>query len=292
MIGSTLIFALNLKELRLADNEITSLPTELARNTMLQNLDLGKNLLMRLSDLKVLSELHNLKNLNLQGNPVAENPKLIKKIRKLVPNLQIFNAKPIERWNESKKIPEKDVSAPVEGVRYREDAIGLESKLKKKKSKADDTLSGKKRSDSNVVASTDPVDVEPKIETKIKKPKVAENPVGKVVSMINEDKRSPFSANEAKVKAKEKKLAKANHNTEFDDKETSFMDFILSEEAHERPVGKPSSSQAAWGKKLLGGVVVDHTKSKKAKNSRRGLPALQFSQIPDFGIGGPSTWDD
>ncbi|KAF5202049.1 Leucine-rich repeat (LRR) family protein [Thalictrum thalictroides] len=100
-IGSSLSPLLNLKELRLAHNEIMTLPTELAHNSRLLNLDLGSNSITRYSELKVLSSLHNLRNLNLHGNPVAEKDDIAKKIKKLVPNLQIFNSRPLERGKQN-----------------------------------------------------------------------------------------------------------------------------------------------------------------------------------------------
>nr|XP_009784828.1 PREDICTED: protein phosphatase 1 regulatory subunit 7 isoform X3 [Nicotiana sylvestris]XP_009784829.1 PREDICTED: protein phosphatase 1 regulatory subunit 7 isoform X3 [Nicotiana sylvestris] len=95
-IDSSLKSCTELKELRLAHNDIKTLPSELAFNIKLQNLDIGNNVIMKWSDLKVLSSLVNLKNLNLQGNPIAEKEALAKKIKKQLPNLQILNAKPIE----------------------------------------------------------------------------------------------------------------------------------------------------------------------------------------------------
>uniref|UniRef100_A0A6N2LM05 RuvB-like helicase n=2 Tax=Salix TaxID=40685 RepID=A0A6N2LM05_SALVM len=56
-----------------------TLPAELAYNKKLQNLDLGNNVITRWSDVKVLSSLVDLKNLNLLGNPIAENAKITKK---------------------------------------------------------------------------------------------------------------------------------------------------------------------------------------------------------------------
>ncbi|KAI8524365.1 hypothetical protein RHMOL_Rhmol13G0145000 [Rhododendron molle] len=92
-----------LKELRLAHNDIKTLPSELVVNMKLQLLDVGNNSITSWSDLKVLPSLVNLKNLNLQGNPAAEKDKLAKKIRKLAPNLQILNAKPIDKSTKNEK---------------------------------------------------------------------------------------------------------------------------------------------------------------------------------------------
>ncbi|XP_019199224.1 PREDICTED: uncharacterized protein LOC109192959 isoform X1 [Ipomoea nil] len=96
-IDSSLKSCTELKELRLSHNEIKTLPSELACNTKLLNLDIGNNEIMRWSELKVLSSLVNLKNLNLLGNPIAEKEGLAKKIKKLVPTVVTFNAKPIDK---------------------------------------------------------------------------------------------------------------------------------------------------------------------------------------------------
>ncbi|KAI8557197.1 hypothetical protein RHMOL_Rhmol05G0317500 [Rhododendron molle] len=84
-------------------NYSQTLPSELVVNMKLQLLDVGNNSITSWSDLKVLPSLVNLKNLNLQGNPVAEKDKLAKKIRKLAPNLQILNAKPIDKSSKNEK---------------------------------------------------------------------------------------------------------------------------------------------------------------------------------------------
>ncbi|ONK77564.1 uncharacterized protein A4U43_C02F7920 [Asparagus officinalis] len=127
-IGSSLTSCVELKELRLAHNKITTISAELARNIRLQNLDLGNNLIENFSELKVLSSLPNLKNLNFQGNPIAQKDKLAKKVKQLVPNLRIFNAKPTE-INKRKKFSEEDKSDQSE--------IEADEQVKRKKSKKD-----------------------------------------------------------------------------------------------------------------------------------------------------------
>ncbi|KAD7477681.1 hypothetical protein R6Q59_007424 [Mikania micrantha] len=107
-IDSSIKSCMELRELRLAHNEIRTLPSELTLNTKIQNLDLGNNLIMRWSDLKILSSLVNLKNLNLVGNPVAEKDALAKKLKKLVPGLQIFNARPIDKAMKSLSVDADD----------------------------------------------------------------------------------------------------------------------------------------------------------------------------------------
>ncbi|XP_073054810.1 uncharacterized protein [Primulina eburnea] len=96
-IDSALKSCAELKELRVAHNEITTIPSEISRITKLQNLDLGNNLITKWSNVKELAPLVNLKNLNLQGNPVAGKEYLAKKVKNLLPNLHIFNSKPIDK---------------------------------------------------------------------------------------------------------------------------------------------------------------------------------------------------
>ncbi|KAM1000115.1 hypothetical protein ACFX2A_006901 [Malus domestica] len=102
-IEASLKFCIELKGLRLAHNDIKSLPAELALNKKLQNLDVGNNVITRWSDLKVINSLVNLWNLNLQGNTVVEKDKLVKKIKKMLPNLHVFNARPIDKYIKNEK---------------------------------------------------------------------------------------------------------------------------------------------------------------------------------------------
>ncbi|XP_031247907.1 dynein assembly factor 1, axonemal homolog [Pistacia vera] len=102
-VGLSLQSCAELKELRLSHNDIKALPAELGYNKKLQNLDLGNNLITRWSDFKVLNSLVSLRNLNLQGNPIAENDKLAKKVRNSLPNLHVFNARPIDKGTKNDK---------------------------------------------------------------------------------------------------------------------------------------------------------------------------------------------
>ena len=91
---------------------LQTIPSDLAKNVKILNLDLGNNLIERSSDLKVcslfcyliyhgnlechnylfgcqvLSELRYLRNLNLQGNPISEKDSLVKKV--IFPDKLIF----------------------------------------------------------------------------------------------------------------------------------------------------------------------------------------------------------
>lgn len=192
-IDSSLKSCTELKELRLAHNDIKTLPSELAFNIKLQNLDIGNNVIMKQSDLKVLSSLVNLKNLNLQGNPIAEKEDLTKKIKKQVPNLQILNAKPIEKalkkeeggrvddesesgpgvWGskEERKLKRNKRSGPPEELLddHHEESTFLENDKVKKSNKF--SKNGKNAADTEATVLTDP-DVQK--EAKLKKEKTNE----------------------------------------------------------------------------------------------------------------------
>ncbi|XP_031114411.1 leucine-rich repeat and coiled-coil domain-containing protein 1 [Ipomoea triloba] len=157
-IDSSLKSCTELKELRLSHNEIKTLPSELACNTKLLNLDIGNNEIMRWSDLKVLSSLVNLKNLNLLGNPIAEKEGLAKKIKKLVPTVVTFNAKPIDKilnegvhpdsigdWDgkESKPKKQKRSETQEEETLNHKDNIALFNEKSKKKLKLNKNIADK-----------------------------------------------------------------------------------------------------------------------------------------------------
>ncbi|XP_021800757.1 uncharacterized protein LOC110745014 [Prunus avium] len=50
-----------------------------------------------------LKKLDALKNLNLQGNPIVEKDKLAKKVKRILPNLHVFNARPIDKYTKNEK---------------------------------------------------------------------------------------------------------------------------------------------------------------------------------------------
>ncbi|XP_048434593.1 uncharacterized protein LOC125474671 [Pyrus x bretschneideri] len=62
-----------------------------------------KELRLAHSDIKVINSLVNLRNLNLQGNTVVEKDKLEKKIKKMLPNLHVYNARPIDKYINNEK---------------------------------------------------------------------------------------------------------------------------------------------------------------------------------------------
>lgn len=262
-IGSSLKYCVDLKEVRLAHNEITMLPAELAQNVKIQILDLGDNLIRNWSDLQVLSSLQQLKNLNLQGNPIAEKAKLPIKVKKLLPNLQIFNAKPIERDNIRENSKKKNPSHSKEDP-HLDGAADHEAVREVKRKKPDPSLVSKKN----------------------------------ITSQSEEDNSHIASDLEAgkKVKRKKPKILDEGKPEGIDDGGAPFMELVLSASTGDPTdgSGKKRDVDAIQDVKSLSGVVSVSSNKKKTKSEKgMGHRALDFLLPPaEIGMGGPSTWND
>ncbi|KAJ7570359.1 hypothetical protein O6H91_01G116900 [Diphasiastrum complanatum] len=91
VLGVSLKQCIALQELRLAHNQLMGLPKEFERNGQMRILDLGNNYVRAWSELQVLGTLHNLKNLNLKGNPIHDDNHYQESITSLLPNLEILD---------------------------------------------------------------------------------------------------------------------------------------------------------------------------------------------------------
>ncbi|KAF3634302.1 hypothetical protein FXO38_25187 [Capsicum annuum] len=313
-IDSSLKSCTELKELRLAHNDIKTLPSELAFNIKLQNLDIGNNVIMKRTDLKVLSSLVNLKNLNLQGNPIAEKEDLVKKIKKQVPNLQILNAKPIEKAMKKEQVG-RDDDENESGDDYHEEGTFPGSDKPKKSIKL--SKNGKNAGD---ISETVPKDPDVQKESKLKKEKINEfdkASVRKRKELVQAEKRTdvggpPIELDRGEERRKHKKhkksevlmenasnvddkeptkksskKAKQNKLSVIDDGETPFSDLFLSSGKVDEHNTLQQNVDAAAG------LVTFPKNKKKKKNLVTGAAALQLSSVNDvIGLGGASTWDD
>ncbi|KAI8343880.1 hypothetical protein BC941DRAFT_497280 [Chlamydoabsidia padenii] len=81
----------SLKELRLNDNKIVTIPNTLRKCQALAIIDLGNNRISKWSDIASLGSLLNLHNLNLRGNPITKNKDYKDKILALVPSLRVLD---------------------------------------------------------------------------------------------------------------------------------------------------------------------------------------------------------
>ncbi|XP_068311214.1 uncharacterized protein [Pyrus communis] len=316
-IEASLKFCIELKELRLAHNDIKGLPTELALNKKLQNLDLGNNVITRWSDLKIINSLVNLRNLNLQGNPVVEKDKLVKKIKKMLPNLHVFNARPIDKNIKSEKGARADevnkstlnaadkqetqTEEPKERD-FKHHAMGEAKGGIENASDSDTKKSKRKRKGSKDNVSNNDVVVEGDEKRDSVKKK------NRIHHMQNEDdpgnlenaghfekalqqkkqKKSPADTEDnAEVgKKPEKSKGRKGELDVIDDADTPFLELfsVDAEVASEKKVNDKVRD--------LGGLVTFPSKSKKAKNRPSTGSTLHPSPVDEIGTGGPSTWGD
>ncbi|XP_021278108.1 adenylate cyclase [Herrania umbratica] len=328
-IKSSFKSCIELKELRLAHNDIKSLPAELSYNKKLQNLDLGNNLITRWSDLKALDSLVNLKNLNLQGNPIAEKDKLAKKVKKLLPTLHIFNARPIDKSiknemgeivhiashntaykgeihkeekkdQKGKKNPKFQVSVQGQDINLH-NATGhdAEKELKRKRKKGNDKLS------TEVPVDEDDIIVEK--EEKKKKSKGEQENVsllGLEKEFIQKGRKTNDKLLKKEVSVhkgedgimveeepKKKKLGKRAELDIIDDGGASFTELFTTDVADPKDDGERKIFDTSGQvKKSTGSLVTFPVKMKKSK--RGVLPELQLAPAVEVGMGGASTWDD
>ncbi|CAM0885405.1 unnamed protein product [Alopecurus aequalis] len=300
-IGSSLAACVELKELRLSHNKITTIPLDLAKNTKMLNLDLGNNLIERESDLKVLSGLRYLRNLNLQGNPIAEKDGLAKKVMKIVPTVRIFNAKPIEASSQNENPRKGLMQSKDDNMLLNLGSVGSNTNNKKDKRKRSEQ---QVQSPKEPAAKVTPPDVTIAAPVKSgdskkkKKEKVAMEHDKDIKPKSKDDKTSLDDTN---VKAKKEPKRKKSVNKEdkdvdgIDDTEVSFAELVFSREggAPEPMLKEDKTQGTAPDGKFVGGLVIDHTKKRKKS---KGIPLdasdlKLLSSVPEVGVGGLSGWD-
>lgn len=331
MIGSSLSSCIKLKELRLAHNDIKTLPVGLSHNPELQNLDIGNNLITSWSDLKVLSSLVNLKNLNLQGNPIAEKENLSRKVKKLLPNLQIFNAKPIDKMmkkEESRTLSSlSDRNKFIDNMEKQIDpamGYGQQKKFLASEDDSDDPVDGaldldmekelklKKRKRSALPNEKTQNPLENDIgEEKVKR-KVKSKRQGDIVSGNSEDVLvNADSGNELESKKlKKDKALELEHNTItgksnkksdkklkenkasiIDDGEAPFVE-LFARDATEATINNvQQKDHPTVPHGDAGGGLVTVTAKKRKKCRSASAAYLELSPVAEVGLGGPSTWD-
>ncbi|KAL5220727.1 hypothetical protein ABZP36_025440 [Zizania latifolia] len=298
-IGSSLTACVELKELRLAHNKISIIPLDLAKNVKILNLDLGNNLIERGSDLEVLSKLHYLRNLNLLGNPIAEKNSVIKKVKKLVPNLRIFNTKPMEASSNSKNsreenLPSKDADMPDDGITDIHTKKKVKGKHSKQQMKSPQEPAGQDTGlDVSIVT---PAKTELLDGTEKKKEKVDIEYRKNKKSKRKDDNSSLDETGKKACKGtkRTKSVDKQEKNTEgIDDTEIPFAELVFSREGNDQEPGLKGKMQETAPGGKFGGLVIDHTrKMKKAKGTAVGSSALQqLSSVPEVGAGALSGWD-
>lgn len=327
-IQSSLKSCIELKELRLAHNDIKGLPAELALNKKLQNLDLGNNVITRWSDLKVLNSLVNLKNLNLQGNPIVEKDKLAKKIKRILPNLHVFNARPIDKYitknekgagvdevddsslnaankqeNQTEKQKDRDfkdlmMAGTKGGIGKLENSSDFDTKkLKPKKQKLDDNVSnhevlvqGDEKRDHVKKKSYRHQVLNENDPSNLQKAGDLEKE-----SQKKKQKKNPLHTEDNTKVGKKLEKAKVKQQGELDvidDADTPFLE-LFSVNMGDAEVGGENkvNDKVSEEANWLGGLVTFPSKRKKAKNRGTGS-TLHPLPVDEIGTGGPSTWGD
>ncbi|WVZ00304.1 hypothetical protein V8G54_026373 [Vigna mungo] len=325
-IDTSLKSCAELSELRLAHNEIKSLPDELKFNSKLRNLDVGNNVITRWSEVKVVKLLTNLRNLNLQGNPVATVDKITRKIKKALPRLQIFNARPVDKDTENKQSGvvdgTSDFSVDQTGQNLKDsseeksarfhtkdkkkydhlegpDDLDSERKSSKKRKKTDDVSKkedrvidernkGRKKDKADRKKDSLRVTVDLDMENKSTKKKVKKD------EKVLDNKGFAPEENVSKVGKKVKKKRKNEEESELDiidNAEASFAELFKINKAENQNHGDEMKAQEKVSKdvKVAGSEVTSFAKPKDAK--MQNMESLSFP-VADIGNGGPSTWGD
>ncbi|XP_039031190.1 protein tilB homolog isoform X2 [Hibiscus syriacus] len=303
-IESSLKCCVELKELRLAHNDIKSLPVELSYNKKLQNLDLVNNIITRWSELKALDSLINLKNLNLQGNPIAEKDKLTKKVKRLLPNLQIFNGRPIDKSVKNKDGETIDIAS--HSMDYTEDIYVEDKKGQKRKKNLEFQVSVEKQyvnHDNAPDLEGDDIVVEKKEKKKSKGEKenlsrldAEKNMTQKGRKTNDKHSKKEVSVHEVGIAGEEKQkkkktLEKLAELDIIDDSGAFFTELFATDAADPIEDGKRKIvDRASQEMKSSGHSVTYPAKKKKGKHAM--LAGLQLSPTIEVGMGGASTWDD
>ncbi|KAH9659690.1 leucine-rich repeat and IQ domain-containing protein 1-related [Citrus sinensis] len=314
-IGDSLVNMKAITKLSLSNCQVQIIGSSLKSCTELKELRLAHN------DIKVLKSLVSLNNLNLQGNPVAEYDKLAKKVKNLLPNLGIFNARPIDRItkngkdnivdkvNDSSNNADDTIKVHTEkkrdGTRETNDkpsnkeiqwsksdsAAGKKLKKKSKEKEGElDAINDEKNSggivpgrnkDGDLNSSRD-VDMEKDLKPKRKK--TSENLSNKDIQVDDDDNRF-------KKKQKKQSKEKQGELDIIDNGEAAFAELFSANIAGNPEFDGDNMVNEASKFNSVDGLVTSSAKKKKSKNRGMGL-TVQLSQEPEVGLGGPSTWGD
>lgn len=236
-------------------------------------------------------------------------------IRKLVPSLQIYNAKPIEKIMENEDGRIDDSTADAGSVR----AVMKPKHLDQRKGSGslEHHVAGPSK-DTDVGGNED-FSVEKKLKVKRKKRDVESLEIAKKRPAIDDSKQNDndtsedgkFShlnpniknnllpdKHELKESSKRKtegevQLKKIEKNVTIDDGEIPFSDFFKADIVENAENQNESMRKVKQDIHSVGEVVTFPKNKKKVKRGNVGASALQ-SLLPanEIGLGGPSAWDD
>ena len=196
-------------------------------------------------------------------------------IKKMLPNLQIFNARPTDKITKYEK-----------GDKVDDFPINVATELEvRKKDKRDHGRAEKKKHDLLTESGLGHLDMEKESKKKRRK---ANDDANKKVSMHEDD----HAMVEMELNKKAKKVKQGELNA-IDDGETPFMELISMDAAENSKYSVEDSTDKAFQDSRSVGVSVSFG-AKKKKTKSQGIKSSNqlLSLQPEVGLGGPSTWDD
>lgn len=223
---------------------------------------------------------------------------MFSQVMKIVPNLRIFNAKPIEAISQNENSGKGSKLKKDEEMPDR-DPIDSNTKKKEKRKRPKQQV----QSPEEPAAKDTPPDAT--IAAPIKSALSDSKKKKKEKAVMEQDKSSKpkskddkASSNDTEGKAKKEKKKSANKEDKdaggIDDTELSFAELMFSGDGSvPEPVSKDKTQGTASDGKFVGGLVIDHTKKrKKAKGTPIDASDLkQLCSAPEVGAGGLSGWD-
>ena len=233
-----------------------------------------------------------------------------------MPNLHIFNARPIDRItknekdnivdkvNDSSNNADDTIKVHMEKkrdgtretndkpsnkeIQWRKSDSAAGKKLKKKSKEKEgelDAINDAKNSggivDGDLSSSRD-VDMEKDLKRKRKK--TSENLSNKDIQVDDDD-------NIFKKKQKKQSKEKQGELDIIDNREAAFTELFSANIAGNPEFDGDNMVNEASKFNSVDGLVTSSAKKKKSKNRGMGL-TVQLSQEPEVGLGGPSTWGD
>lgn len=222
------------------------------------------------------------------------NYAMVLQVKKLLPNLHIFNAKPVDKIS-AKEVPIKDSDfsvEPVHEVALKSDSERDHSSKSKNLKRAHPAGEG---TDNQLTDHSD-------IASEGKKKKKRKRDEKKADSAQNEAVAKDDTGNvtrETEKKSKHKKTPKESvkeikGNEAIDTTEVPFADLFAANAGEEEETSRKEVDLRIERDAIdaMSGLVT-HLKSKKKKKSRIANPAaIESSQGDEIGLGGPSAWDD
>ncbi|KAH7315650.1 hypothetical protein KP509_21G058800 [Ceratopteris richardii] len=287
-----------LKELRLANNNIKYLSKDIANNFRLQIVDLGNNCFKNLSKIEVLKTLPHLKNLNVRGNPFCLQNNYQEQLKTLLPTLRILDGHPLRDFKR-KALDSDATSITTEKL---EDVPSRDAKGSKAITEADQARMGQTWDTSGASSDVNMLETFQKGKEEHKENFVSTSDAqGAVHHKVNKKKRKNHGISEHifEDEGQDKKVIKENDDMKREAYDTTsdysedepFMELISQ---HKQNKGSSKRSSTIEQRVETGVVSISQNQRKVKKRQNVSKTSSAFSIYlteVEVGKGGPSTWD-